>query len=251
MEIAVKSAVNRSETRARRRPQDDYPSAPVAQRASRAYREQQAPTAVRRPDIRTDTDERASRYSLDEDHLPLTNPEEKVRREDRFPVTKKGRKGRGWPLSRASMMDDAPRWRWSWQTTIMGIIFIVLAAWLVGLLVCSASIAVYNRYTYGPTPTTTVCGIFGHNDSFDHPTCVTVINEHGHLRLYEIAGGDDSKAKFYPSHATLIGDHVDQLPSVLSVLDVNGDGKPDVLIKIGEHLTLKLINTGTDFTLTQ
>jgi hypothetical protein len=109
----------------------------------------------------------------------------------------------------------------------------------------------HNTLTYGPNRTTIVSGIFGHNDdSPTNPTYVIAINLDGTLLIEEVPAGDVSKTRTYPTGLMLVGGNAKKVPVILTVRDVNGDHKPDVLIEIpGQNMTLKLINTGTDFTL--
>src|SRR2546421_6220430 len=86
----MKSTVRTDAARTRRRREDDYPNAPVAQRASRTYGRQQA---LKLADVRTDTEEPVFHsHSQDYDHLPVTNPGGRARRQDgdRKSVTNSG-----------------------------------------------------------------------------------------------------------------------------------------------------------------
>jgi len=63
--------------------------------------------------------------------------------------------------------------------------------------------------------------------------------------VVEFPGGDTTKAKIYEG-PTLTGDGQDLAPVTLSFKDVNGDGKPDLLMQI-QGSTLVLLNTGSAF----
>jgi hypothetical protein len=96
-----------------------------------------------------------------------------------------------------------------------------------------------------------VSGVFGmNNDSQANPTSVIAINVKGTLVIESLPAGDVSQMKIYPTGLTLIGESAAKLPVILTIKNLNG--KPDVLIEIpGQSVSLKLMNNGSNFTLTK
>lgn len=122
-----------------------------------------------------------------------------------------------------------------------------------GFFLWSWGTDVVNTYNYGPTRTSVVSGVFGHNgDSSVHPTEVIAMNLQGTLLLEEVPAGDVSKTKPYPTNVTLIGgDAASKIPVTLSIMPGSNQHPPNVLIQIaGQNIALKLVNNGDSFTLT-
>jgi hypothetical protein len=71
------------------------------------------------------------------------------------------------------------------------------------------------------------------------------MNLNRHIIVIEFPGGDPTKAKVSIG-PTLLGDGQDLTPVTLSFKDVNGDGKPDMLVHIQDQ-TFVYINDGTQF----
>ncbi len=140
-----------------------------------------------------------------------------------------------------------------WVKIAFWVVAIVVVIWMVVRLILTVMdfcTDVSNTYHYGPTRTTVVSGVFGHNDSPTNQTEIVAVNLHGTLLIQEVPGGDVLKTRTYPTGLMLVGDAAAKTPIILSIKDLNGDHRPDVLIEIpGQSITLKLFNTGTAFTL--
>ena len=87
--------------------------------------------------------------------------------------------------------------------------------------------------------------VVGHSDSAANPTHFIAVNLNRHILVIEIPGGDASKARIYPI-TTLFGDGQELTPVTLTFKDVNGDGKPDMLIHIQDQ-TIAFINDNGQF----
>ncbi len=85
----------------------------------------------------------------------------------------------------------------------------------------------------------------GHNDSPANPTHFILINLNRHIQIIELPGGDSTHARSY-SGPVLFGDGQDLTPVTGEVRDVNGDGKPDLIVHIQDQ-QLVFINDGTQF----
>ena len=99
--------------------------------------------------------------------------------------------------------------------------------------------------TYGRPRTFQIDFVVGHNDSAANPSHFIAINLNRHVQVIEIPGQDSTKERTFQI-TTLYGDGEDVTPVTLSFRDVNGDGKPDMLIHI-ENQTLVMINENGTF----
>jgi hypothetical protein len=132
----------------------------------------------------------------------------------------------------------------------------LLFALIGGMLVMSVLMLSFNAIgswwhgyqddlTYGRPRTFQMDAVVGHNDSPSNPTHFIFINLNRHVEIIEFPGGDASKARVY-SGPVLFGDGQDLVPVTGEVRDVNGDGKPDLIVHIQDQ-QLIFINTGTEF----
>lgn len=99
--------------------------------------------------------------------------------------------------------------------------------------------------TYGRPRTYQIDAIVGHQDGVNHPSHFIFLNLNRHVVIIEFPGGDASHALVYTG-STLFGDGGDLLPITGEFKDVNGDGRPDLLVHIQDQ-TLVFINDGTKF----
>ena len=84
---------------------------------------------------------------------------------------------------------------------------------------------------YGRPRTFQVDAVVGHNDSEGNPSHFVAINLRRQVEIIEFPGGDSSKAKIYIG-PVLIGEDQDLAVVTLSFKDVNGDGKPDMIVNV-------------------
>ena|SRR5258708_726187 len=103
----------------------------------------------------------------------------------------------------------------------------------------------WNNHVYGNPLTYQTDQVVGHADSTDHPTHFVAINLNSRITIIEIPGGEASRARIY-SGPTLYSDNGDSIPVTLEFKDVNGDGKPDMIVHIGDKQIIYL-NDGTEF----
>ena len=99
--------------------------------------------------------------------------------------------------------------------------------------------------TYGRPRTFQVDAVVGHNDSASNPSHFTFINLNRHVVIIEFPGGDTAHARIY-NGPTLFGDGQDLTPITAEFRDVNGDGRPDMIVHIQDQ-RLVYINDGTQF----
>ncbi len=99
--------------------------------------------------------------------------------------------------------------------------------------------------TYGRPRTFQMDAVVGHNDSPANPSHFIFLNLNRHVEIIELPGGDGTHAHIYIG-PTLFGDGQDLTPITGEFRDVNGDGKPDMIVHIQDQ-RLVFINTGTQF----
>lgn len=99
--------------------------------------------------------------------------------------------------------------------------------------------------TYGYPRTYQVDQVVGHEDSRGHPTHFIFLNLHGRVIIIEIPGGNTAHARIYSSTG-IIGDPSGLIPVTAEFKDVNGDGKMDMIVKVGDQQFIYL-NDGTQF----
>ncbi len=102
-----------------------------------------------------------------------------------------------------------------------------------------------NDLTYGRPRTYQFNAVVGHNDSPSSPTHFIILNLNRHIEIIEFPGGDTTHARIYAG-PVLFGDGQDLTPVTGTVKDVNGDGKPDLILYIQDQVVV-FINTGTEF----
>lgn len=117
---------------------------------------------------------------------------------------------------------------------------------VVGLSVVGSWWRVYqDDLQYGRPRTFQFDAVVGHGDSPSNPTHFILINLNRHVEIIELPGGDGAHARIYLG-PTLFGDGQDLTPVTGEVRDVNGDGKPDLIVHIQDQ-TLVFINDGMEF----
>jgi hypothetical protein len=98
---------------------------------------------------------------------------------------------------------------------------------------------------YGRPRTFQMDAVVGHEDSPANPTHFIFLNLNRHVEIIELPGGDAAHAHIYQG-PVLFGDGQDLTPVTGEIRDVNGDGKPDLIVHIQDQ-QLVLINDGTQF----
>lgn len=131
-----------------------------------------------------------------------------------------------------------------WLSLLFGML--VMALLVFGLSKFGAWWQIHqDDVTYGRPRTFQMDAVVGHNDSASNPTHFIFENLKGHIIVIEMPGGDATHARVYLG-PVLFGDGQDLIPVTGTIKDVNGDGKPDLIINIqDQHIVF--INTGTQF----
>lgn len=107
---------------------------------------------------------------------------------------------------------------------------------------------VQNDWTYGKDRHFEINAVVGHGDSQTNPSHFTAENNNGQIIVIELPGNNVSKAKIYQIET--VPGNTGNPPVKLSFQDMNGDGKPDMLVQIGDGEAMfyvTLFNNGSQF----
>jgi hypothetical protein len=108
---------------------------------------------------------------------------------------------------------------------------LMLFLWTVGNAGVSWVQSKGDDLTYGRPRTLQTDASVGHNDA-QTPSHFLAMNWHGHIIVIEFPAGDASKAQVYLGPQLAPGHDLD--PVTLSFRDVNGDGKPDLVVIVAK-----------------
>jgi len=132
--------------------------------------------------------------------------------------------------------------------SLLGILLgmVVAAVLVIGLSSFGAWWQVHqDDMQYGRPRTFQFNAVVGHNDSASNPTHLIIINLNRHVEIIEFPGGDGTHARIYLG-PTLFGNGQDLTPVTAETRDLNGDGKPDLILHIQDQRVV-FINDGTEF----
>ena len=101
-----------------------------------------------------------------------------------------------------------------------------------------------NTLRYGYPRTFQVDAVVGQNDDAQHPSHFIALNLHGTVTIIDFPGGDASKARDCVL-TSVVGSDSDLDPVTLKFVDVSHNGKPDMLINIGNVEALLVNDQGT------
>ena len=113
----------------------------------------------------------------------------------------------------------------------------MVVVWTLFLQLTSWWQVTQDDWRYGRPRTYQVDAVVGHHDSTTNPSHFIALNLNSHIQVIEFPGGDPSQAKVYVG-PVLIGSGQDLAVVTLTFKDVNKDGKPDMIIHVGNsHFT--------------
>jgi hypothetical protein len=98
---------------------------------------------------------------------------------------------------------------------------------------------------YGRPRTSQLDAVVGHGDSAINKTHFIFLNLNRHVEIIEIPGGDATHMRVFMG-PVLFGDGQDLTPVTGEIRDVNGDGKPDLIVHI-QNEQIVFLNNGTTF----
>lgn len=138
-------------------------------------------------------------------------------------------------LRRVRDTEELPRLRLHWLVFVGIALIVMVLGWVVFTMIANWWQVTQDNWQYGYPRTYQTDAVVGHNDSASNPTHFIAINLNSRIEVIEFPGGDASKAKIYVG-PTLIGPNSNLAPVTLTFKDVNGDGKPDMIINVqGGH----------------
>ena len=141
--------------------------------------------------------------------------------------------------------DPPPKKQSHWLVWVGFAMMIMLLGWMLLNIIGTWWTNLQNTWTYGYPRTYQTSAVVGHHDSPDSPTHFLALNLNGHTEVIEIPGGDMTHEKVYVG-PTIYSSNPDLVPVTLSFKDVNGDGKPDMLIHVQDQ-TIVFLNNGSQF----
>ncbi|QBD78115.1 hypothetical protein EPA93_19785 [Ktedonosporobacter rubrisoli] len=106
---------------------------------------------------------------------------------------------------------------------------LLLLVWIAGTWVIGQWQSAQINAQYGYPRLSRCFAVVGHHDSDGHPSFFEALNLNGQVIVIELPGGDATHALTYLG-PQLIGTEQDHTPVSLQFRDVNGDGKPDMVI---------------------
>lgn len=135
------------------------------------------------------------------------------------------------PQSSSVRSRSRSRVRFHWLVFVGLAMFIMIIGWVAFNALGSWWQVTQDDWHYGRPRTFQTDAVIGHNDSANTPSHFMAINLNRRILIIELPGGDSSKARIY-SGPILIGQGQDLTPVTLSFRDVNGDGRPDMIIDV-------------------
>src|SRR5579884_74248 len=108
---------------------------------------------------------------------------------------------------------------------------VMLVVWAGSSIIVSLGQTTYNDLHYGRPRTSQYDVQVGHNDGHT-PSHFVAMNLSGRAVVVEFPGGDATHARVYIGPIMASGHELD--PVTLAFKDVNGDGKPDMIVSVAE-----------------
>lgn len=140
--------------------------------------------------------------------------------------------------------EPPPRKRTHWMLFVGIALCIMVAGWVAFGALASWWQGKLDDWTYGNPRTFQIDQYVGINDSPESPSHFMAMNLHGDVFIIDIEGGNPSKAQSIPVIGLSQGQQSD--PVTISFQDVNGDGKPDMLVHVA-GFTIVFLNNGKTF----
>ncbi len=128
-----------------------------------------------------------------------------------------------------TVTEQKPRHHWMVPVGIGMLAMLVL--WMLGSAILSWLQAKHDDLTYGYPRTYQTDAVVGHQDSPAHPSHFTAMNLNGSILVIEVQGGDTTKVRAIVG-PTNLNSNGNLDPVTLQFKDVNGDGKPDMIITV-------------------
>lgn len=142
--------------------------------------------------------------------------------------------------------DEPPPQRKMHWSLVLGLgMLLTITLWVGGSYVLSWWTNHQLDSTYGMPRTFQTDQVVGHDDSVDHPSHFLFINLNSHVTIIELPGGQANRARIY-SGPMIYSDNGSLTPVTGEFQDVNGDGKIDMIVHVGDQRFVYL-NDSTQF----
>lgn len=124
--------------------------------------------------------------------------------------------------------------RWPAYVGIAG--FLMVGGWL-GIGIGQQTLQGWqDNVHYGYPRTYQIDAVIGHNhDTSVNPSHFIVLNLHGQITVIELPASDPSKTHVYKTGLALLGSEQGLIPAQVTFKDLDGDGKPDMVVTVGEQ----------------
>ncbi len=122
--------------------------------------------------------------------------------------------------------------RLHWLTWVGVGMVVMLCGWVLITLLAAWWHGEQDDLHYGRPRTFQIDAVVGHHDSPAHPSHFIAQHLGTHYYVIELAGGDPANVRVI-APMTDIGPGEDLTPITLQFQDVNHDGRPDMIIKVG------------------
>ncbi|QBD79247.1 hypothetical protein EPA93_25990 [Ktedonosporobacter rubrisoli] len=144
-------------------------------------------------------------------------------------------------LNLRSLKNRSPRFHWLFYCGMA--LLVMMLGWVVLSMVTNWWQVTQDDWHYGRPRTFQTDAVVGHADSAQNPSHFIAINLNRHVEVIEFPGGDASKAKIYLG-PVLLGQNQDLTVVTLSFKDVNGDGKPDMIVNVQDSRFIFINDNG-------
>ncbi len=151
------------------------------------------------------------------------------------------------PLERETQELEIARssgYRPHWLLFVGLAMLIMVTGWVVFSAAATWWQVTKDDWRYGRPRTFQTDFVVGHNDSAANPSHFIALNLNRRIEIIEFPGGDPTKAKIFLG-PTLIGDGQDLAAVTLTFKDVNGDGKPDMVVNVEDSHFVFINDNGT------
>ncbi len=173
-------------------------------------------------------------------HRQTMPPRRSRRQEDAPPVQQQQRRTTTTP--KATPVRERYQWHWAAYVILTCLAILVLLGGM--LLLLNWWHGYQDDLHYGRPRTAQYDVRVGHGEAHTLSHFL-VVNLHRQVEIIEFPGGDATKARVYLG-PMLVGDGQDLTPVTLEFRDVNGDGKPDMIVHI-EDSKIVFINDNGQF----
>jgi hypothetical protein len=136
------------------------------------------------------------------------------------------------------------RFRPHWLVFVGLAMLVMVMGWVVFSAVANWWQVTQDDWHYGRPRTFQADFVVGHDDSVANPSHFIALNLNRHVEIIEFPGGDPTKARIFLG-PTLLGDGQDLAPVTLTFKDVNGDGKPDMIVNVEDSHFVFINENGT------